>query len=217
MLESWLSLTIADKIVSVILVWLSVCVFFIALGLFITKLKLKPKKISKDSVEFADNNVENKDLEEKKEKNLMKHRFFILMDTLKVDGYIMHDVGDCDKKRISIAFLKECMFKTVNEEIKNYIKELEESGGEAIRNMVTLIPKITDLVHEKSKLIKIELTDGIVIQGVPQIYIDKFNGWHYHHNKLLLDNIQSILTDTFIQIGLIRLVLDYLHYMTVCI
>lgn len=222
-MEEWLLMTMGEKIATVGILLMGVVGLLAVIGIFIYFLiKNKIKKIGKDGIEFntdkgeyyleeqIGNNI-NSSIEEQ---NLLKHRFFSLMDMVKMDGYLMPDAIDSDKTRINLTFLKKCFFPTFNTRIKEFMIKMTETKGETLYMLPSYLIKLIEEYSKKAEDIKIDLLDGIVIYGVPDCYINKFKYWQAERFNVLLESISDIIVSSFYNTWYLKCVacLDYLHF-----
>ena len=206
-METWLAMSIQDKITSILLLCLGLSIILGIIGGFSRIFKVEIDKVGKDGLHFASKKGKNERQE------LLKHRFFQLMDMVKMDGYIMRTSPDTDKKRINIAFLRDCMFYTMNKGLKDFFKTMESTEGKELYMLPSVILSLMNEYADKAKTIKILLNDNVVIYGVPTCYIGRFNSWNYEHHKVLMESIQDVISDAFYVDWYMKCVacLDYLY------
>lgn len=208
-MNKWLDLSTSDKIISVIIITVGVAAILTILGIFAKIFSVE--KVSKNGVEFG--SLSKKKPQKEERPTLMRHRFFQLMDMIKMDGYLMRNSPDSDKKIINIVFLKDCLFYTINKGLKEFFKNMEETEGKELYMLPSVILTLMDNYAEKAKSIKITLENGVTIYGVPNCYMGRFNSWNYEHHKVLMESIHDVLSDAFYTDWYIKSVacLDYLY------
>lgn len=222
-MEEWLLMTTGEKIATIGILLMGVVGLLTVIGLFIYfLLKNRIKKIGKEGIEFniGDNDfnleeqIGNNISDSIEEQNLLKHRFFSLMDMAKMDGYLMPDAIDSDKTRINLIFLKKCLFPTLNTGIKEFMIKMTETKGETLYMLPSYLIKLAEEYSKKSEDIKIELTNNVVIYGVPDCYTSKFNYWQAERFNVLLESISDIIVSSFYNTWYLKCVacLDYLHF-----
>lgn len=204
---AWLALSTSDKIISMMLLCLGLAIILMTIGFFAKLFGME--KISKDGVQFT---KEDKSKDDKKP-TLLKHRFFQLMDTVRMNGYIMSDRPDSNKKIISIVFLQQCLFYTINKGMKEFFKKMEETQGETLYMLPSTILKLMNDYADKARTINVVLCDGTIIHGIPDCFISRFNEWNHEHHKVLMESIQDVISDAFYSDWYMKCVacLDYLY------
>lgn len=215
-MQTWLTMSTLDKTVTMVLLVIGVAVFLVILGLFARAFNLE--KISRDGIQFGkggkeSNREKGNSSNVSKRPTLLKHRFFQLMDIIKMDGYIRCETPNEDKKIINVTFLQKCLFYVVNKGIKDFFKEMEATNGETLYMLPSTILKLMAEYTEKARTIKLTLKDGTVLYGIPDCYISRFNAWNYEHNQVLMESIQDVISDEFYTDWYMKCVacLDYLY------
>lgn len=215
-MQTWLNLTTQDKIISMVLLCLGVSLVFVIIGIFAKFFSVE--KVSKEGIQFSSNKKDKNKKEDEtttgaKRPTLLEHRFFQLMDLVKMEGYIMSDTPDTDKKTINIVFLQKCLFYVINKGIKEFFKEMEATEGATLYMLPSTILTLMNEYTEKASNIKIDLKDGTTIYGVPNCYISRFNSWNYEPHKVLMESIQDVISDAFYTDWYMKCVasLDYLY------
>lgn len=205
-MEEWLYLSNTQKMIDIflILLFFGIILAFIAFFIKFTK----AKKISKSGIEFEEEFKKNKDVKEIENTNsnnilvynnninLLHHRFFKLMVLTQTKGYLLRG-EDTDKHRINTAFLQNCFFLAFYEEVKAFFENVQANNGENLYRLTNVIKDIVTKANSKARLLNVELTDGSVINGIPEIYLSKFEKWNSKYILAISDNLCDILSDSF--------------------
>jgi len=100
------------------------------------------------------------------------------------------------KAAVNIAFLRDCKFKAVYNQLRKFVVDVEAAEGKGLENFPQLL---LDMMREYAQLsVNIEYRIGSrMICGVPSSYIRKFNRWHDPHVNVLMHNIKEVLRDAY--------------------
>lgn len=203
-MEEWLYLSNTQKMIDIFLVLLffGIVLTFVAFFIKFTK----AKKISKSGIEFEEELKENKDVKEIENTNsnnvynnnidLLHHRFFKLMILTQTKGYLLRG-EDTDKHRINTEFLQNCFFLAFYEEVKTFFENVQANNGENLYRLTNVIKDIVIKANSKARLLNVELTDGSIIRGIPEIYLTKFAKWNNKYILAISDSLCDILSDSF--------------------
>lgn len=190
MFNEWLLLPTITKLWDIIMFSCFIAFILGAIGAFI--IIIRPKKLSYNgnSIEF---DTEKKEIED--DWSLFNHKFFRILEAQKNSNSFYFTNIVTNKDCVNIVFLRDCKFRIMQEEMFSFIKEATRTEGKNLDTLPTFINHIIDTYEEVSKSIRIELTNGTIIYGVPNCYINKFNNWHSEHIKICIEGINSVISD----------------------
>lgn len=106
------------------------------------------------------------------------------------------------KVTIATAFLK-CKMKVFYEKLKDFVTSIRETSDnpkKAMEILHTFVDNLIfwiDLYNKQAKTLTIELPNGLVVKGVPDIFIQEFNKWHDVHVSTVLRKTKEILYNDF--------------------
>jgi len=213
----WLSLPVSQQLVSLALFAVVFFLFLFALAIFLNA--LRPEVIQenekmriiffagfkKKKNSFQDDKDNCEDVEKIDDScgpTPLAHRFFKYMAVYSSGQLKISDnlVPVTAKEAINLAFLRDCMFKIFYDGILEYTKKIltapsDEEKEKLVQNIPLKIQELINVYNDKASQIPIQLPNGIIIKGVPLVYINKFNQWHDEHVALCLDNITYVLRD----------------------
>ena len=203
----WLEMSVGDKIISIVLLCLGLALILAIIGVFAKVFSIV--KVGKDGVEFKSKKKDGGN----SRPTLLKHRFFQLMDTVKIDGFIMPDSPDTDKKIINVTFLRDCLFASIEKSMKDFFRTMENTKGKELYMLPSVLLSTMSEYADKAKSMRIILNNSVVIYGVPTCYIGRFNSWNYEHHRVLMESIQDVISDAFYSDWYMKCVacLDYLY------
>lgn len=192
LLQTWLSQPIPERLLDIALLAFLFGFVLYSIVKFVNALNLRPTSIkSKNTVidfkgKFSD--VEDKNW------TLLNHKIFRILETVKNTQYYVKE-HITNKDIINTAFLRDCVFASIEDELISFIQNIERKEGEGLEHLPELINKWVDKQEIISKKTTIVLIDGTEICGIPNIYVTKFNAWNSDHIKLCLEGIQNVLSD----------------------
>jgi hypothetical protein len=195
-MEAWLALTLGTKIIDILIIIGAIALILFLIAIFIKFVGFKNLKVGE--VELS-NNPEETDPKKiiNENKNLFDHRFFDLIEAKKAIYLYTNKSEITDKEIINMVFLQQALLKCLDDDMYKYIRELEKSDGLVLDSFLQVLNKSINGSKELAKTLKIELNDGSILMGIPEVYISKLMAWSNNHLGFCYDGIQAVINDQF--------------------
>jgi len=190
----WLALSLTAKLLNIGIVLGALALILLLIGLFIKFVGIKNVKVG--DVEVNSNESSN-NIILNESKSLFDHRFFDLISAKKSVYLYTNKSEITDKEIINMVYLQQAIFKCLDDDMYKYVRELEKSDGLVLESFIQVLTKSISGSKELAKTLRIELSDGSILLGIPQIYISKLESWTNNHFGFCYDGIQSVINDQF--------------------
>jgi len=193
---TWLSQAPLTKLIDILLlgglfVFIMFCIYQ-----FIKALKLKPLSITSKgtTIKFSEDRTAKKSEEGL---SLLNHKVFRLLTNAETMQFYHKEDAFTNKDLINIAFLHKCVFRSFDEELTQFVKDIEKRQGSNISDFPEVLNRIIKKYETEAESVEIELINGQRIRGVPSVYITKFNNWNNEHMNMCKQGINETLVDTY--------------------
>jgi hypothetical protein len=101
------------------------------------------------------------------------------------------------KKLIARTFVQECVFTVIRDNFKAFISELVTTEGKNLYHFDEVMFNCVKEYRIKAETVHLELPNGKLLKGIPDVFIDKFLSWDSPHIQIASEKFSNVLHSDF--------------------